>query len=150
MDSMLNPVYWLVVGFVLAIAEVIIPGGIVFFLGAGCLLVAGAIWIGWVSTWMGAMTLFFVSSLVLIVGLRTFTGRLVEGDSSKANTVEILDDIGETVSIVERVGPGNKVGRILYRGTQWEALGNGEVFTPGDEAKIVAQENVRYIIERIS
>jgi membrane protein implicated in regulation of membrane protease activity len=148
MNILMNPTYWLVAGLVMMVAELIIPGGVVVFFGAGCMVVAAGISLGLVSTWTGAMTLFFIASLLLIISLRGFVMKFAGGDFSKSNTVEILDDIGELVEVIDDIGPGNKIGRILFRGTQWEALGDGDLVLAGEKVRIVALDNVRYIIEK--
>ena len=145
----MNPNGWLVVGVILIFSEMIIPGGIVIFLGASCLIIAALIWLGLVTTWVTALTLFFIISLALIILLRSVVARFAGGDYSEGNTVEILDDVGQLVEILETIGPGNKVGRIQYRGSQWDALGDGEEIGPGDQARIVALDNVRYIVEKV-
>ncbi len=147
MNMLLDPTGWTVAAFILMIAEFIIPGGIIFFLGAACLIVAGALALGLVSTWVNTMTLFFVSSLALIISLRSFFTRFAGGDFTRANTEEILDDLDEVVEVVETIGPGDTVGRIRYRGTSWRALGDGSTIKQGSMARIVARDNTTYIVE---
>ncbi len=146
-SMLLDPAGWTIVAFILMVAEFIIPGGIVFFLGVACLIVAGALVLGLVSTWMNALTLFFISSLALILSLRSFFARFASGDYTKANTDEILDDLDELVEVVEAIGPGDSVGRIQYRGTVWRALGDGSKINKGSMARIVARDNTTYIVE---
>ncbi len=149
MDFLINSSYWLIAAIVLIIAEIFLPGGIVIFLGCGCLVVATAIWFGLVSSWVGALTLFFISSMLFIVVLREFAMRYFGGDFSKDNTIEILDEVGEEVKVVETIGPGNAVGRIDLRGTQWPAVGDGGEIATGEIARIVSRENVQYIVEGV-
>lgn len=149
MNIALNPDYWLIAGVILLVAELILPGGIVMFLGAGCLIVALAVWSGLVSTWVGALTLFFITCILLIVTLRSFAMKFVGGDFSEGNTVEILDQVGELVRVVETIGPGNRPGRVDVRGTQWTALGDGRVLNPGEMVRIVSLQNVNYIVEKV-
>ncbi|HIG43895.1 MAG: NfeD family protein [bacterium] len=148
MNFLLNPTYWIIAGILLAIAEMIIPGGIVVFMGVGCLVVALALWSGLVTTWVNVMTLFFVSTLVLIFMLRSFAMKFAGGDTSESNTIEILDEVGDQVEVVETIGPGNHAGRILHRGTQWAAMSDGSEIKPGETAKIIARENISYIVEK--
>ena len=146
MNPLLEPSYWAVAAGVLMLAELIVPGGIVFFLGASCLLVAGAIWTGLISTWVGALTLFFISSLLLILCLRAFFSRFVEGDFSVANTDEILDEVDQIVDVVEPIGPAQAAGVVSFRGTRWRALGDGAALPVGSRVKIVARENTTMIV----
>ncbi len=143
----MNPWGWLVVGVLIMIAEVIIPGGIVFFLGAACIVVAAAIYLGLVTTWVNALTLFFISSLILVVALRAVVSRFAEGDSSVSNTEELLDELDEVVDVVETIGPADKPGQVKFRGTNWRALGEGEVIAAGCSARIVSRENITLLVE---
>ena len=43
MDFLLNPIGWLIIGALFMLSELIIPGGIVFFLGAACVIVGDMI-----------------------------------------------------------------------------------------------------------
>jgi membrane protein implicated in regulation of membrane protease activity len=149
MNFLLLPSVWLVAGIVLALAELVIPGGVVIFLGLGCLVVAGAVSLGLVTSWVNALTLFFVSSLLLVISLRTLFMRFAGGDASRGNIVEILDDVGEEVPVIEMIGPGNEKGLIDYRGTHWQALGDGQSIKAGQMVSIFGRENVTYIVEPV-
>ena len=146
----MNPNFWLVSGLILMFAELVIPGGIIIFLGGGGLVVALGIWLGLVTDWVSALTLFFISSLGLIVSLRSLVVKYAGGDSSKSNTLEILDAFGEVVKVVETIGPGEKSGRIQFRDTQWAALSDGSEILKGESARIIAIENVSYIVEKFT
>ncbi|MFP6807579.1 MAG: NfeD family protein [Pseudomonadales bacterium] len=150
MEILTNPNYWIIAALALMVAELVIPGGIVFFLGAACLIVAGALWMGLVSQWVSALTMFFIVSLALIITLRSFFTRFVGGDYSFGNTEEILDDLDEVVDVVKIIGPGESTGKIEYRGTVWQALGNGQTMSVGSKVKIVARENTTYLVEPVS
>ncbi len=149
MELILNPTGWIIAALVMMAAEIIVPGGIIFFLGAGCLIVAGALWLGLVTTWVSALTLYFISSLVLIISLRSFFTRFIGGDYSQANTQEIVDDLDEIADVIEPIGPGESVGMISFRGTMWRALGNGQEIAVGAQVRIVARENITYIVEPV-
>lgn len=149
MELILNPTGWIIAALAMMAAEIIVPGGIIFFLGAGCLIVAGALWLGLVTTWVSALTLYFISSLVLIISLRSFFARFIGGDYSQANTQEIVDDLDEIADVIEPIGPGESVGMISFRGTMWRALGNGQEIAVGARVRIVARENITYIVEPV-
>jgi len=146
MQIFIEPVYWASAAGLLMLAELILPGGIVFFLGGGCLVVALALWSGLVTTWSAAMTLFFISSLLLILGLRSLFSRFVEGDSTTANTEEILDEVDSVVLVIEQIGPGRAPGVIRFRGTRWRALGDGSEMLADSQARVVARENTTVIV----
>jgi membrane protein implicated in regulation of membrane protease activity len=149
MNILLLPYVWLVAGVVLVLAEIIIPGGVIIFLGLGCLVVAGAVALGIVTSGVNALTLFFVSSLFLVLTLRALFMRFAGGESSRGNINEILDDVGEEAPVIEAIGPGNSKGLIEYHGTRWQALGDGQLIEPGQHVRIVGRDNVVYIVELV-
>lgn len=130
------------------VAEFIIPGGVIAFLGVSCLVVALFIWLGIVSTWMNALLTFFVVSIVLLIFIRSFFTRMVEGDSSVGNTDEKLDDFDALVEVTETIGPGNQAGQVRYQGSLWKALGDGEEIASGGHARIVTRENITLIVKK--
>ena len=147
MELFLNIWFWLPLAAFFILAELILPGGIVIFLGLGALVVAGAILFGFVENWASALTLWFISTLVLIVMLRSVAMKIAGGDASVANTDETVDAFGEIVDVVESIGPGEKKGRVDFRGTEWQALGDGAVIESGSKATVVSQDNITLIVQ---
>jgi len=95
LDFLLNIMFWIILAIVFGVAELVVPGAVLIFLAASGLLVAVCIAMGLVETWIGVLTLWFVSSLVMIIALRGLVTRFAPGDVSFSNTDEILADIGQ-------------------------------------------------------
>jgi membrane protein implicated in regulation of membrane protease activity len=150
MELFLNIWFWLPLAVFFILAELIIPGGIVIFLGLGALVVAGAIVFGMLENWASALTLWFISTLLLIVLLRSVAMKYVGGDASVANTDEKVDAFGEIVDVVETIGPGEQQGRVKFRGTEWQALGDGTEIEAGSQAKVVSQDNITLIVQAMT
>jgi membrane protein implicated in regulation of membrane protease activity len=150
MELILDSWFWLIVGAIFILAELIIPGGIVVFLGIAALVVASALMFGLVETWTAVLTLWFISSLVLVILLRSVTQKFAGGDSTVANTDEILDVFGERVKVVDTIGPGEKKGRVIFRGAEWHALGDGGVIETGQQAQVVSQDNITLIVQPLN
>ncbi|WP_371374099.1 NfeD family protein [Thalassotalea aquiviva] len=144
------PLVWASVGVFLMLAELLIPGGIVVFLGISALLVAGALQLGLIDSQINAFSLFFISSLILLLMFRKLGQQMVGGDSHIDNTDEELDVFGQQVEVIETIGPGNKKGRIRFQGTEWTALGDGNVLEKGSTVQIVCRDNISYVVEKIS
>lgn len=96
---------WIVAGIVLIILELIVPGTVLVFLGAGALLVALLIWLGLVQAWVTSLTTWFIASLVLLLVLRSFFQRYLTGDEEKQSVEEDAEAYGE---VVEDIGPDNE------------------------------------------
>ncbi len=137
---------WIVAGVVLIVLELIVPGMVLVFLGAGALLVALLVWLGLVQTWVASITTWFIASLVLLLVLRGFLQRFISGDAETQSTDEEFDIYGKVVDVVEAIGP-DKEGRIRYRGTTWQAACYDNTLEAGTKAQIVCRENLIWIVE---
>ncbi len=128
---------WFLIGIGLAFLELQMPGFIVLFFGVGCWAVAGALLI-WPLTVTQQILLFMAATVVSIVLLRRWMMRIFRGASS-GNTEDGLDDFpkGVRVKVAHRITP-HENGRILYRGTFWDATADEEI----EEGEIV--EIVRF------
>ena len=71
------------------------------------------------------------------------------GDFSRGNVVEILDDVGEEAPVIAAIGPGQEKGKIDFRGTHWQALGDGSLIEAGKTVRIVGRDNVSYFVELV-
>ncbi len=140
---------WIVAGAVLIVLELIVPGMVLVFLGAGALLVALLVWLGLVQTWVASITTWFIASLVLLLVLRGFLQRFISGDAETQSTDEEFDIYGKVVDVVEAIGP-DKEGRIRYRGTTWQAACYDNTLEAGTKAQIVCRENLIWIVQPVN
>lgn len=102
-----------------------------------------------VASWANALTLWFISSLVLVIVLRGVAQKLVGGDSSVANTDEDVDALGEIVAVVETIGPGEAKGRVVFRDVRWNAVSDGSEIPAGEKAQIVSRDNITLVVEKV-
>ena len=137
---------WIVAGVVLIALELIAPGMVLVFLGAGALLVALLVWLGLIETWVTSITTWFIASLGLLLALRGLFQRYMSGDAQSQSTDEDFDAYGETVEVVEATGPDQE-GRIRYRGSTWPAACYDQTLQAGTRAQIVCRENLVWIVE---
>ena len=140
---------WIVAGVVLIVLELIVPGMVLVFLGAGALLVALLVWLGLVQTWVASITTWFIASLVLLLVLRGFLQRFISGDAETQSTDEEFDIYGKVVDVVEAIGP-DKEGRIRYRGTTWQAACYDNTLEAGTKAQIVCRENLIWVVQPVN
>ena len=150
MDFLLNVWFWIILAVVFIVAELGLPGGIIVFLGVAGLIVAICVHLGVVASWSSALTLWFISSLVLVILLRGIAQKLVGGDSSVANTDEEVEALGEIVEVVETIGPGESKGRVVFRDVRWNAVSDGSEIPAGENAQIVSRDNITLVVERVS
>jgi len=137
---------WVAAGLIFLVAEIILPGAIAFFLGLAALIVAASLYFGLINGWVNAFTMWFIFSLLLIIILRSFFQRFMQGDVEKQDTDEDMDAFGSIVEVIEKIEP-TKNGRIRFRGTTWTAKCFDKVLLPGSKAKIVLREDIDWVVE---
>jgi len=115
---------WILLGLLLLVIEVAVPGGIILlFFGlaamvVGLLVVAGAggpVWLQWL--------LFSVMSVVSLLTLRGPILRRMKKPPGDGERVDSL--VGQPVLLIEDVAPGAE-GKAELRGTSWTACNTGE------------------------
>lgn len=137
---------WLIVGAVLILSEVIIPGGIVIFLGLSAVLVAGLVKLGVITDMITAFLTWFICSIFAMFVLRSFFMKYFEGDSRVQGVDEDADVIGSPVEVIEDIS-SKKNGRIKFHETTWPAKSN-ELLTAGTSAFIAGRDGNTYIVRR--
>jgi membrane protein implicated in regulation of membrane protease activity len=138
---------WLIGGVLLIILELFVPGLVVCFLGAGALLVAFLRWLGVLTGTVNSFTVWFISSIVLLVGLRHFLLRFLPSDRSFQMTDEDLQAVGSVVEVVESVSSGDQKGRVRFGGTTWPAVSKEGTIPKGKKAKLLLRDNLVWTVE---
>lgn len=125
--------YWICLGLLLLLAEVIGAGGFyLLFIGIAALIV-GAISVGGLAAWI-QIALFAVLSAVFIGVLRKPLVERVRKTTRNADTPEF---IGETARAVGPIPAGGE-GKIELRGSIWNARNAGTSDLPENAACTIA------------
>lgn len=143
-------IFWLICGLLLLLAEVLVPGFILFFFGVAALIVllfitllppfAGMFWL--------QLLLWIILSVVLVFFFRkkfsgTFQGRMFRS--------ELEDFVGHEAEVLDEISPENP-GRIKYRGTTWRAVSEKEIIPQGGTVLLVRKsddESMTFIVKKI-
>lgn len=133
-------------GVALMLIETVVPGGIAFFLGVGGVVVGGLRALGLLLDPMTAAVTWIFLSTGLTIALRPLILRFTQGDTSLAMTDEDAEAMGETVTVVEAVGPDDP-GRIRHRGATWDARTPEGTLPEGAEAQLLYRDNLTWIVE---
>lgn len=141
-----EPLYWLIAGAILMAAELIIPGGIVFFLGLAAAAVSASLWLGIIDTWVMAFTAWFVLSIVLLFGFQNVGQRFIGGDSHLDDDDEDAHIFGQTAIVTTTIGPAQHVGRVECMGSSWAAVSDGSVIEAGQQVKVIKRENIGLLV----
>lgn len=138
---------WIVTGSVAVLAELLIPGGIISFLGVAGILVGLGRYFGLLEGWATQLIAWFVLSLVLLIGLRGVFMRFLPGSTSYGSIDEDAAMLGMEVEVVETVYPDNAGGRIRHQGTTWAATSMEGTIPAGARARIAYREGTTWVIE---
>ena len=132
---------WMSLGIALMVAELIVPGGIVVFLGISAMVVSLAIYVGWISSITYALLTWFITSIIFMLFLRSLFMKYFEGDSQVHNVDDNSGIPGKVVEVIEDIAP-DKSGRVRMRDSTWVAKSE-ENFKIGDKAIVVSiEENI--------
>lgn len=140
--------FWLVLGFVLILSELLLPGGIAFFVGLGALFVGLLYFLGAISSPLTGFTIWFILSITFLFTLKGFVDRFLPNTESKANTDEDIDAFGTEVEVTADIDYEN-AGRIEFQGTGWPAKSRvkGKKFQKGEKVKIVFRDNMTWLVD---
>jgi membrane protein implicated in regulation of membrane protease activity len=140
-----SPVIWFLVGLVLLLLELVLPGLIVMFFGIGA-------WITSLSTLIfhpglnAQLLIFIVSSVLCLALLRRYLQKKFFGENrSNVNTLE-EEFIGKTGVADTDLKPG-KPGKISFKGTTWPAISDTEV-EAGEQVKILDKESITLYVTK--
>ncbi|MFB6099168.1 MAG: NfeD family protein, partial [Salinibacter sp.] len=133
-------------GLALMLLETLVPGGIAFFLGIGGLVVGGLRAVGFLLDPLTALVTWIFLSSGLTIALRPLVLRFVQGETSLGITDEDAEAMGQTVEVVEEVGP-EEPGRIRFRGATWDARTLEGTLPKGAEAQLLYRDNLTWVVE---
>ncbi|MDH3976750.1 MAG: NfeD family protein [Deltaproteobacteria bacterium] len=139
---------WFIIGLILLLMELALPGLVMFFFGVGAWIVSLVCFAADISLNVQLIT-FLVSSLLLLAMLRSQLKSLFYGyGSQKEDMSHDMDElIGETARVIKEIGPGIK-GRVELHGTGWDAKAD-EKIVQGAMVKVVDKESITLKVKKI-
>ncbi len=142
-----NPaLVWFVAGILLLLAEIAVPGFIIFFFGIGALITALFAFLG-VSDLSVQFIIFLSSSIIILVFLRKKWKGLFRGDKTK-DAEQLEEFIGKKVIVKKDIIPGSMGGRVEFKGALWEAESD-TIIKEGSVAEIIERKNISLKVKEI-
>lgn len=138
---------WLMVGVMLFILELMLPGFVLFFFGLGAWITAIASWL-WPIELSGQLAIFITSSLLSLVALRGGISRIFLGKRTDSDIDTPLAREGEVAEVLVTIAPPAE-GKIRYSGSSWRATA-GERIEAGEMVAIVRQEGLIMQVRKIA
>ena len=137
---------WLVLGILLLLCEIFIPGLIVAFFGVGALITALTTWLGLTSSLMSQVVVFSVCSIVLVLVVHHVMRRVKAQRADREETTNFNIQIGKIVNVIEYIDPLEASGKVRYQGADWRARCSEKV-APGESVRVTGCDNLTLIVE---
>ncbi len=138
---------WLGLGIVLFVSEFFLPGIIAVFFGAGGILTALFVALGYLQTLPQQLFFWVLSSFILLMVLRGQVRRWFPALESYTPYEEDKDIAGREVEVIEDIIPGETTGRVRFQGTTWKATAD-TLIPAGEKARVMSRENLVLTVER--
>ncbi|MEN8199201.1 MAG: NfeD family protein [Thermodesulfobacteriota bacterium] len=138
---------WLIIGVILFLLEMAVPGFVLFFFGL-------AAWITALGTYIFAWSLnvqlgvFLAASLICLFSLRSIVKKVFMGDAKEDGKDSILAKGGEKCTVTKTISPPAE-GQVKFSGTFWRAEAD-EIIEEGATVSIVKQTDLLITVKKIS
>jgi membrane protein implicated in regulation of membrane protease activity len=150
-DSTNAELLWFIVGLVLLLSELILPGFVIVFFGIGAWITAALVAFGLLPGLNAQLLVFLISSVLSLALFRKKGQKHFKGDVTRAmKPGESLDDIhGQRAVTISPINPNMPGGQVEFHGTPW----NAESDTPiaaGQPVEIIGQQSLVLRVKPIS
>lgn len=140
----INPeLLWFIVGLVFIVAELMMPGFIIFFFGIGAWMTALGAGLGILPSFNLQLVTFLLSSGLSLALFRKQGKKYFEGKvSGKLEPGQDLEDIrGQRAVVIAPIQPNAVGGKVEYHGTVWQASSTVAIEN-GVEVEITERKNL--------
>jgi membrane protein implicated in regulation of membrane protease activity len=137
---------WLIIGVMLFLLELALPGFILFFFAIGSLLTALATWLFPIDlAWQ--LALFIVASLLSLLSLRKLVQRRLLDPETDDDKDDPRAQPGDRGVVCAAIAPPAE-GRIKYSGSFWRATAD-ENIADGEIISVVHQDGLIIHVEKV-
>jgi len=137
-------VIWFIIGLVLLLLELVMPGFVIFFFGVGAWITALVCLFSHPGINL-QVTIFALSSvLTLLIFRRMIRNKLIYSKDGRSEAVEDEFTGREAVALTD-FGSGRK-GKVEFKGTSWDAESGSDI-RAGQNVIIIEKENIRLKVE---
>ncbi len=139
-DGLSPQLLWFLLGIGLALAELALPGFVIFFFGIGAWVTAVTTWLGFTGSLESQLMVFLGSSLV---SLYLFRRKGVQAFKGKVSGVSVdVDDIrGARAVVTVEIDPKGVEGKVEFHGTSWAAESDVRI-AAGTVVEVVERTNL--------
>lgn len=141
MENLSHELLWFLFGLVLMLGEIITPGFVLIFFGAGAWLIALLLWLGVPMLFTTQLFIFLVSSILFLIVFRKYGRKYSHGKVIASSTPGTLDEVrGEKAVVIDDIRP-SVGGKVEFHGTVWNAEAEVEI-KKGLTVEIIDRNNL--------
>lgn len=147
--SFLSPeVIWFLIGLVLLVLELLLPGLIVGFFGIGAWIVAIVCLIAEIGI-NTQLIIFIVASVLSLLLMRKWLKGIFLGHAgSKQDLKHNLEEfVGQRAVVTDKIVPKSG-GKVEFHGSRWEAQADQEIAV-GTVVEIVGKDNITFKVKAL-
>jgi len=138
-------VFWITVGVVFSVLEILTPSFFFLWFGIGGFVAAAASMFVNVAL---QIVIFAVTSAVLLLLTRPLAKKITGGEPPRKIHVEEI--VGKTAVVIEKINNDKGVGLIKIDGDVWRAYSdNDEIIEKGEKVKILKVEGAHVVVKRV-
>ncbi|MFC1770721.1 NfeD family protein [Candidatus Margulisiibacteriota bacterium] len=143
-----NPkLIWLLLGILLCIIEIFMPGLIIIFFGLGAITVGLICFILKISINI-QLTIFIFTSITYLILFRKWFMTSIFFKGKKETSIETNTEfVGEQAVVVKDVGP-DAFGKVELHGTLWTAKAK-ENIPKGEKVKVINKDNLTLEVKKL-
>lgn len=144
-DFLTPPVIWFLIGLVLLLLELAIPGLIIIFFGIGAWITSLCIKLFDIGINL-QLFIFLVSSVICLALLRKYLKNKFFSEKTSSYSdldEEFIGKVGITKSDLKK----GIEGKIEFKGTTWNAIANDDI-EAGQQVKVVGKESITLHVTR--
>ncbi|MDX1961060.1 MAG: NfeD family protein [Leptospiraceae bacterium] len=134
---------WITVGVFLCILEFIVPGVFIVFLGLAAIFTGMILYYTGINFYMQLIVWAISSGLIIVAGAQ-FMKTLFPSNKKFEPTMD-ESVAGKLVKVVKKVST-EKGGRIMFNGTEWDAVSIDGEIEEGAQARILERKNLTFLV----
>ncbi|GIX41015.1 MAG: hypothetical protein KatS3mg129_0748 [Leptospiraceae bacterium] len=137
----MNVIFWVLLGFILSLLEIFIPGMIIIFFGISSFIMAILVYFGFISNLIYQFFYWSIISILLVLLLRRFVIKYFPSLEKNEFSKDSLE--GQKGIVIEEVNPYTGKGRVKVSGTYWKAISSlGTIIPVGKEIIVEKQDGL--------
>jgi len=143
-----NPtVIWFIVGLILILLELVVPGFVIIFFGFGSWITALCCLIFGIHLELQFVIFTLTSVVILLIFRRYLKGNFFIDNKESVETLE--DEFMNRTAVVESDIRKGYAGKVSFKGTTWTATSDTNI-SKGQLVKIIGKESISLIVKPVT